>query len=102
LFYNEAKDVNKESTDEFFKDVETEVVASEGQDVVDRMQRNKLGTLVIYMAAGLSLMVLIPNPLWGRVVFLCCAAAIFVVGYALKKSARVDESTTAGVKVIQN
>ncbi|MDN3717040.1 sodium:solute symporter family transporter [Vibrio breoganii] len=91
LFYKEEADVNKESTDAFFRDVETEVIESEGQDIVDRMQRNKLGTLVIYMAAGLTLMVLIPNPLWGRVVFLCCAAAVFAVGYALKRSARVDE-----------
>ncbi|MGR5254009.1 sodium:solute symporter family transporter [Vibrio astriarenae] len=92
LFYKEEQDVNKESTDTFFKDVETEVVASEGQDIVDRMQRNKLGTLVTYMAAGLTLMVLIPNPLWGRIVFLCCAAAVFAVGYALKRSARIDEA----------
>ena len=81
------KDTNKETTEAFFKDVETEVVAAEGQDVVDRMQRKKLGSLVSFMGAGLALMVLIPNPLWGRVVFLCCAVAIIAIGYALKKSA---------------
>ncbi|MGR5177135.1 sodium:solute symporter family transporter [Vibrio parahaemolyticus] len=102
LFYNEEKDVNKESTEAFFKDIETEVVAAEGQDVVDRMQRNKLGTLVTYMAAGLSLMVLIPNPLWGRVVFLFCAAAVFAVGYALKKSAKVDDLASNSTKVTQH
>lgn len=91
LFYNEAKDPYVQSTKEFFEDVDTECVAEEGQDLVDRMQRAKLGTLVIYMSAGLSLMVLIPNPLWGRLLFLGCAAAIFIVGYALKKSAQLDE-----------
>ncbi|HAS6323858.1 TPA: sodium:solute symporter family protein [Vibrio vulnificus] len=94
LFYNEAKDTNKAATEEFFKDVDTECVAEEGQDIVDRMQRAKLGTLVTYMAGGLTLMVLIPNPLWGRLLFLACAAAIFAVGYGLKKSAKVDEHST--------
>ncbi len=59
----------------------TPSVLQEGQDIVDRMQRAKLGTLVIYMAAGLTLMVLIPNPLWGRLLFLACAASVFAVGW---------------------
>lgn len=91
LFYKEEKDTHKEVTVEFFKDVDTECVEEEGQDVVDRMQRAKLGTLVIYMAAGLTTMVLIPNPLWGRLLFLACAAAVFAVGYGLKKSAKIDD-----------
>ncbi|WP_229622814.1 sodium:solute symporter family protein [Vibrio parahaemolyticus] len=90
LFYKEETDTHKETTAEFFKDVDTECVAEEGQDIVDRMQRAKLGTLVIYMAAGLTLMVLIPNPLWGRLLFLACAASVFAVSYGLKKSAKLD------------
>ncbi|TNY85652.1 sodium:solute symporter family protein [Vibrio parahaemolyticus] len=90
LFYKEETDTHKETTAEFFKDVDTECVAEEGQDIVDRMQRAKLGTLVIHMAAGLTLMVLIPNPLWGRLLFLACAASVFAVGYGLKKSAKLD------------
>ena len=97
LFYKEEQDANKEVCEQFFKDVETECVSEDGQDIVDRMQRNKLGTLVMYMAAGLTLMILIPNPLWGRILFLGCAASIFAIGYALKKSARLDSN---GSKVI--
>ncbi|SDG83110.1 Na+/proline symporter [Vibrio xiamenensis] len=100
LFYKEQADSNKVQSDEFFKDLNTDVVAAEGQDIVDRMQRAKLGTLVIYMAAGLCLMVLIPNPMWGRLVFFGCAAAVFLVGYALKRSANIGEisSKTATVR----
>ncbi|MCX9575162.1 sodium:solute symporter family protein [Vibrio cholerae] len=93
LFYKEEKDPYIASTQDFFKDIDTECVAEEGQDIVDRMQRNKLGTLVMYMAAGLSLMVLIPNPMWGRLLFLGCAAVIAIVGYALKRSAGLDNAT---------
>ncbi len=100
LFYKEEADNNKAKSDEFFQDLRTDVVAAEGQDIVDRMQRAKLGTLVTYMAAGLCLMVLIPNPMWGRLVFLGCAAAVFLVGFALKRSAKIDElsSKTATVR----
>lgn len=93
LFYKPENDPYLEKTAEFFKDVDTECVSEEGQDIVDRMQRAKLGTLVTYMAAGLTLMVLIPNPLWGRLLFLACAAVIFAVGYGLKKSAQLDDSS---------
>ncbi|MCV5390761.1 transporter, partial [Escherichia coli] len=41
LFYKEETDTHKETTAEFFKDVDTECVAEEGQDIVDRMQRAK-------------------------------------------------------------
>ncbi|WP_217543039.1 sodium:solute symporter family protein [Vibrio metschnikovii] len=97
LFYKEANDPYKEQTTRFFEDVNTECFAEEGQDIVDRLQRNKLGTLVIYMAAGLTLMVLIPNPLWGRLLFLGCAVAIGIVGYALKRSAGLESSLTKPV-----
>jgi hypothetical protein len=39
------------------------------------------------MGAGLMLMVLVPNPLWGRLLFAACAGAILLVGYLLKRSA---------------
>ncbi|MFM2484945.1 sodium:solute symporter family protein [Celerinatantimonas yamalensis] len=87
LFYNPETDPYKENTIEFFKDVNTEVVASEGQDEFDRQQRKKLGMLVSVMGCGLVLMVLIPNPMWGRLLFLCCALAILFVGYMLMRSA---------------
>ncbi|SIO93278.1 sodium:solute symporter family protein [Vibrio spartinae] len=100
LFYQEASDTNKVETDKFFADVEREcVVTDKDQDQFDRMQRAKLGTLVTYMACGLTLMVLIPNPLWGRLMFLACAGVIFIVGFALKKSARVEQLQGKAVPV---
>jgi hypothetical protein len=37
------------------------------------------------------LMVLLPNPLWGRLMFAACALSILLVGYLLKRSANVEE-----------
>ncbi|WP_032093794.1 sodium:solute symporter family protein [Necropsobacter rosorum] len=89
LFYKEDNDDNKARRIAFFNDVDRECIAVEGQDEIDRVQRQKLSTLVLIMAAGLLLMVFIPNPLWGRILFAGCALAIFAVGYGLKRSAAI-------------
>ncbi len=91
LWYNPDKDPYKQETEAFFEDVDTECVAAEGQSEFDRMQRAKLGMLVQIMGYGLLLMVLIPNPMWGRVMFLICALIILLVGYGLKRSAKLGD-----------
>ncbi|WP_208453738.1 hypothetical protein [Burkholderia gladioli] len=40
------------------------------------------------MTAGLLAMVAIPNPAWGRLVFLGCALAVGIIGTLLVRSAR--------------
>jgi len=90
LFYNEEKDVFKPEREGFFLDLETPVVADEEQDEFDRQQRNKLGTMVILMGAGVMLMSLIPNPLWGRFVFFACASTILIIGFLLRRSAHLN------------
>lgn len=99
LFYKESTYPYKEEEKAFFEDVNTECVEAEGQDIVDRMQRQKLGSLVIYMSMGLVLMVFIPNPLWGRLLYLACAGTIFVIGYLLKRSAGLSDTRLATAKV---
>ncbi|WP_133471766.1 sodium:solute symporter family transporter [Paraglaciecola marina] len=88
LFYQAEKDQYKLQTDEFFKDLETPVIADDQQDNYDRQQRHKLGSMVIYMGIGISIMALIPNPVWGRGIFIACSFTILVVGLLLKKSAK--------------
>lgn len=95
LFYKAEKDARKEETEKFFEDVETEVVADFEQDEFDRQQRNKLGSMVYCMGAGLLVMTLIPNPMWGRFVFLMCSLTILFIGWALKKSAEKKSSDSA-------
>ena len=89
LLYNEEKDTNKEETDRFFEDLQTPYIADGQQDDVDRQQRNKLGGMVYVMSCGILLMSLIPNPLWGRLLFVVCALIIFSIGYFLKRSTKI-------------
>ncbi|MBM1105775.1 hypothetical protein JQC67_06485 [Aurantibacter crassamenti] len=93
LFYNEAKDDNKLETDRFFEDLQRPVIADGLQDEVDRQQRRKLGNMVMVMSTGILLMGLIPNPLWGRIMFAVCALIISSIGYLLKRSAKSKVSS---------
>ncbi|WP_421683971.1 transporter [Stutzerimonas urumqiensis] len=90
LFYrDEAMPAEQKAmTEQFFEDVETPVVAEFDQDVYDRLQREKLGDITMLMGAGLLAMVLLPNPLWGRLLFAACAGIILTVGYLLRRSAQ--------------
>ena len=88
LFYKEISDKNKAETARFFKNLETPVIADDKQDEFDRQQRNKLGTMVICMSAGILMMSLISNPLWGRMIFVLCALVIFSIGFFLRRSAK--------------
>lgn len=90
LFYKEEADRHKEQTDDFFKDLERPVIADDEQDSYDRQQRNKLGSMVMFMGAGILLMTLIPNPPWGRTIFMLCALVITTIGFMLKRSANND------------
>lgn len=94
LFYNEAKDKHKLETDRFFEDLERPVIADDQQDEIDRQQRNKLGGMVIVMSAGIMLMALIPNPLWGRLMFVVCSLIIATIGYLLRRSTKIKNAAT--------
>jgi len=88
LFYKEEKDRKNSDRKSFFVDLETPVIADETQGEYDRLQHHKLGSIVMIMGAGVMMMSLIPNPLWGRLMFVACALLILLIGYLLKRSAR--------------
>jgi len=88
LFYASDRDDNAAERARFFKDWATPVIADEQQDDYDRLQRAKLAGMVTCMGLGIFLMVLIPNPLWGRALFAACALCILAIGYLLRRSAR--------------
>lgn len=88
LFYKEENDSYKSDRESFFEDLESPVIADESQDQYDRQQRKKLGTIVMIMGLGMLAMSLIPNPQWGRLMFISCAVGILTIAYFLKRSAR--------------
>ncbi len=87
FFYREQRDPNREETDKFFADLKTPIVSDDYQSDFDLQQRSKLGFMVIAMGTGMLLMALIPNPLWGRLLFVLCALSILLIGVSLRLSA---------------
>jgi Na+/proline symporter len=90
LFYTEEKDNYRLLRQDFFTDLETPVVADEDQGGYDQQQRDKLGTMVMLMGGGILLMALIPNPMWGRLIFVMCSLSISAIGFLLKRNARTE------------
>ncbi|MEK6364689.1 sodium:solute symporter family transporter [Burkholderia gladioli] len=75
----------------FWRDYATPVHGDGLQGEFDRLQRLKLGRITQGMTAGLLAMVAIPNPAWGRLVFLGCALAVGIIGTLLVRSARATK-----------
>jgi len=89
-FYKEENDDNQTEREVFFEDLETPFFADEMQRDVDSQQRDRLSKMVLIMSLGLLIMTLIPNPLWGRLMFVACATVLCFLGYLLKRSARTN------------
>lgn len=90
LFYKPLSNARQKDVDLFFNNLSTPLV-SEGvsQKILDNKQRKMLGVLISIMGVGVMGMFLIPNPLWGRCVFLFCGGIVIAVGLLLVSS--VDE-----------
>lgn len=93
LFYRPHAGARQKRIEAFYHNMETPVYAEADQDEFDRLQRSKIGRISIWMGAGLMLLILVPNPLWGRVLFLVCALSILLFGWLLQRSAVKKSST---------
>ena len=91
LFYKKLSDEREKNVDLFFNNLATPLV-SEGteQQKLDNKQRKMLGTLIAIAGVAIMAMFLLPNPLWGRAIFLLCGGIVMAVGLLLVKA--VDET----------
>ncbi len=89
LFYKHEATAMQAETDAFFADLERPEISDDRPTTADLHQREKLGFVVTVAGVGMLAMVLIPNPLWGRVTFLLCALSVLAIGLLLKQSAKV-------------
>ncbi len=91
LFYKPLTDKRQADVDKFFENLSTPLVAeSVAQRKLDNKQRQMLGKLIAVAGIGVMFMALLPNPVWGRLVFILCGAIVGGVGLLLVKA--VDSS----------
>ncbi|MEZ9490240.1 transporter [Vibrio breoganii] len=91
LFYKPLTAERQADVDKFFGNLSTPLVAeSVAQQKLDNKQREMLGKLIAVAGLGVMLMAFLPNPMWGRGVFILCGAIVGGVGILLVKA--VDDS----------
>ncbi|WP_136247915.1 sodium:solute symporter family protein [Halomonas borealis] len=99
VFYRGLSEEREEEVNTFFVNRDTPVVTDDDEHLaVDNRQRNILGYLIIVAGLGVTLMFLLPNPFWGRMVFVLCGGIILTIGLLLvgsiqKANERTDKES---------
>ncbi|WP_261902619.1 sodium:solute symporter family transporter [Vibrio fortis] len=100
LFYKPLREERQADVDKFFNNLETPLVSeSTAQKKLDNKQRQMLGKLIAVAGVGVMLMALLPNPMWGRMVFILCGSIVGGVGLLLVKA--VDGSVEENKSVTE-
>ncbi|MGF1805978.1 transporter [Aliivibrio sifiae] len=87
LFYKPLAAHREKDVDKFFENLATPLVSeSTEQKILDNKQRRMLGSLIAVAGIGVMAMFTLPNPLWGRMVFVFCGLIVFGVGLLLVKA----------------
>ncbi|MEZ8636933.1 transporter [Vibrio cyclitrophicus] len=91
LFYKPLEAFRQKDVDTFFNNLATPLVSeSTAQKKLDNKQRHMLGSLIAVSGVAVMAMFALPNPFWGRMMFVLCGGIVFIVGLMLVKA--VDDS----------
>ncbi|WP_017092230.1 sodium:solute symporter family transporter [Vibrio splendidus] len=91
LFYKPLEASRQKDVDTFFTNLATPLVSeSTAQKKLDNKQRHMLGSLIAVSGVAVMAMFALPNPFWGRMMFVLCGGIVFIVGLLLVKA--VDDS----------
>ncbi|PMN05537.1 transporter [Vibrio splendidus] len=91
LFYKPLEASRQKDVDTFFTNLSTPLVSeSTAQKKLDNKQRHMLGSLIAVSGVAVMAIFALPNPFWGRMMFVLCGGIVFIVGLLLVKA--VDDS----------
>ncbi|MGV3000529.1 sodium:solute symporter family transporter [Vibrio sp. E150_018] len=95
LFYKEPSAERAKEIEQFFTNIDTEVVVEDTLESIkaDNKQHEILGKMLISAGIFLALLMFIPNPLWGRALFVLLAILIAGIGVLLLKTRRSESGT---------
>ncbi|PMO03805.1 transporter [Vibrio splendidus] len=87
LFYKPLEASRQKDVDTFFTNLSTPLVSeSTAQKKLDNKQRHMLGSLIAVSGVAVMAMFALPNPFWGRMMFVLCGGIVFIVGLLLVKA----------------
>ncbi|MGJ8580928.1 MAG: hypothetical protein ACSHWR_01300, partial [Psychromonas sp.] len=100
FFYKGLSPERTAEVEKFFSNVDTEVVVEDTplSVTMDNKQHTMLGRLLLTACVPLLLLTLVPNPLWGRLLFVAVAAIVGLIGWLLVKSVKDVPTATSHVK----
>ncbi|WP_045409641.1 sodium:solute symporter family transporter [Vibrio jasicida] len=104
LFYKPLEDKRQQDVDRFFNNLATPLVSdSTEQKKLDNKQRQMLGSLIAVSGVGVMAMFLLPNPFWGRMIFVFCGVIVLGVGVALMRAVDGNaERASEGAPITEN
>lgn len=89
FFYKGRTPAREEEVKTLFRNWNTPLVAEgDEQKALDTKQRSMLGNLISVAGFGIIAMALIPNPMYGRMLFMLCGGIVLTVGILLLMAAR--------------
>ena len=90
FFYREPRPARAAEINQFFSNTDTEIVVEETavSIAMDNRQREMLGKMLLLAALFLSLLVFIPNPIWGRTLFVLIGLIVGSIGGLLLIAAK--------------
>ncbi|MGF1700911.1 transporter [Photobacterium makurazakiensis] len=88
FFYKEPSPERAAEINTFFNNVDTEVVVedSEASIAMDNKQHDMLGKMLLTASVFLSMLAFVPNPLWGKALFLIVAGIVGLIGFILLRT----------------
>lgn len=93
FFYKEPSAERAAEVNKFFSNIDTEIVVEDTPESIamDNKQRDMLGKMLLVAAVFLSTLALVPNPMWGKALFVIVASIIALIGGLLLHSVKRSE-----------
>ncbi|MGV2987817.1 sodium:solute symporter family transporter [Vibrio sp. E150_011] len=99
FFYKEPSPERAAEINKFFSNVDTEVIVEESESSIlaDNKQHDMLGKMLLTASVFLASLALVPNPMWGRSLFIIVAGVVGLIGFILLRTKKQTEQPQ-GVK----
>jgi SSS family solute:Na+ symporter len=93
LFYKEPVGERQKEVAQFYANISTPVIKNNDaeQIALDKQQRGKIGVLVMISGFTILLLVLVPNPAWGRLLFASAGLLVAAIGFGLYRASLMAE-----------
>jgi len=90
FFYKEPSQQRAKEISTFFTNVDTPIVVVDSAESIsmDNKQHQMLGRILLTAAVPIALLVLVPNPLWGKGLFIIVSLLVALVGTLLVKAVK--------------